>query len=140
MHRKVQSIDRETENRIFPSHKKNNEIPLFATTQTDTGSIMLGEVSHVYEISCFSHVRLCATPQTVAHQAPLSMGLSRQEYWSGLPHPSPGDLPDPGIEPTSLKFPALAGGFFYPLKVMVGSTDRLCIGSLKAFKVDPDRT
>ena len=42
-----------------------------------------------------------ATPQTVAHQAPLSMGFSRQEYWSGLPIPSPGDLPDPGIEPGS---------------------------------------
>ena len=40
-------------------------------------------------------------PQTVAHQAPLSMGFSRQEYWSGLPFPSPGDLPDPGIEPRS---------------------------------------
>ena len=39
------------------------------------------------------------TPQTVARQAPLSMGFSRQEYWSGLPLPSPGDLPDPGIEP-----------------------------------------
>ena len=45
-----------------------------------------------------------ATPSTVAHQAPLSKGFSRQEYWSGLPFPSPGDLPDPGIEPT---FPAL---------------------------------
>ena len=42
-----------------------------------------------------------ATPWTVAHQAPLSMGFSRQEYWSGLPFPSPGDLPDPGIEPRS---------------------------------------
>ena len=47
-------------------------------------------------------------PWTVAHQAPLSKGSSRQEYWSGLPFPPPGDLPDPGIEPT---FPALAGGF-----------------------------
>ena len=42
-----------------------------------------------------------AIPWTVAHQAPLSMGFSRQEYWSGLPFPSPGDLPDPGIEPRS---------------------------------------
>ena len=42
-----------------------------------------------------------ATPWTVAHQAPLSMGFSRQEYWSGLPFPSPGDLPDSGIEPRS---------------------------------------
>ena len=50
-----------------------------------------------------------ATPWTVTCQAPLSMGFPRQEYWSGLPLPSPGDLPDPGIEPKS---PALAGGFF----------------------------
>ena len=48
-----------------------------------------------------SHVRLFATPWTVGHQAPPSMGFSRQEYWSGLPFPSPGDLPDPGIEPGS---------------------------------------
>ena len=47
-----------------------------------------------------------------AHQTPLSMGFSRQEYWSGLPFPSPGDLPNPGIEPTSLTSPALVGGFF----------------------------
>ena len=43
----------------------------------------------------------CLTPWTIAHQAPLSMGFSRQEYWSGLPIPSPGNLPDPGIEPGS---------------------------------------
>ena len=49
---------------------------------------------------------------TVAHQAPLSMGFSRQEYWSGLPFPPPGDLPDPEIEPTSPASPALAWGFF----------------------------
>ena len=62
------------------------------------------------KVKSLSRVRLLATPWTVAHQAPLSMGFPRQEYWSGLPRPSPGDLPDPGIEPTS---PALAGGFFY---------------------------
>ena len=45
-----------------------------------------------------SHVQLFVTPWTVAHQAPPSMGFSRQEYWSGLPFPSPGDLPNPGIE------------------------------------------
>ena len=48
--------------------------------------------------------KLCPTlaiPWTIAHQAPLSMGFSRQEYWSGLPFPSPGDLPNPGIEPGS---------------------------------------
>ena len=53
-----------------------------------------------------------ATPWTVACQAPLSMGFSRQENWSGLPFPSPGDLPDPGIEPLSVRSPALASGFF----------------------------
>ena len=54
---------------------------------------------------------LCATPWTVAGQASLSMGFSRQEYWSGLPCPSSGDRRDPGIEPTSPMSPALAGGF-----------------------------
>ena len=49
---------------------------------------------------------------TGAHQAPLSLGFSRQEYWSGLPFSSPGDLPDPGIKPATLMSPALAGGFF----------------------------
>ena len=58
-----------------------------------------------------SRVRLFATPWTVARQAPLSMGFSRQEYWSGLPFPPPEDLPDPGIEPVSPVSPALAGGF-----------------------------
>ena len=53
------------------------------------------------------------TPWTVAHQAPLSMGFSRQEYWSGLPCPPPGDLEDPGIEPASVTSPAVAGGFFF---------------------------
>ena len=52
-------------------------------------------------LSHFRRVRLFATPWTIAHQAPLSMGFSRQEYWSGLPCPPPGDLPDPGIEPMS---------------------------------------
>ena len=52
-------------------------------------------------LSNFSHVPLFVTPWTVAHQAPLSMGFSRQEYWSGLPRPSPGDLPDRGVKPTS---------------------------------------
>ena len=53
------------------------------------------------KVKSLSHVRLFATPWTVARQAPLSMRFSRQECWSGLPFPSPGDLPDPGIEPGS---------------------------------------
>ena len=55
----------------------------------------------VLEVKSLSRVQLFATPWTVAYQAPLSMGFSRQEHWSGLPFPSPGDLPDPGIEPGS---------------------------------------
>ena len=66
----------------------------------------LGVLSH------FSPVQLFATLWTVAHQAPLSMGFSRQEYWSGLPCPPPGDLLDPGIELASLVSPALTGRFF----------------------------
>ena len=53
------------------------------------------------KLKLLSRVQLFATPWSVAYQAPLSMGFSRQEYWSGLPFPSPGDLPDPGIEPGS---------------------------------------
>ena len=65
-----------------------------------------------------------ATLWTIAHKSPLSVGFPRQEYWSGLPFPSPGYLPDPGIEPVS---PALAGGFFItepPVKprVMITNT------------------
>ena len=67
---------------------------------------------HVCVLNRFSHVRPFATPWTVAYQIPLSMGFSRQEYWSGLPGPSPGDLSNPGIEPKSLMSPPLAGKFF----------------------------
>ena len=61
------------------------------------------------EVKWLSRVQLFSTPWTVACQAPLSMGFSRQEYWSGLPFPSPGDLPNPGIEPRS---PALEADAF----------------------------
>ena len=72
-----------------------------------TQSILRCMLSHS---SC---IRLCATLWTEAHQAPLSMRFSRQQYWSfGLPFPSPGDLPNPGIEPESLMSPALTGGVF----------------------------
>ena len=63
-------------------------------------------------LSHLSCVQLFVTPWTVAHQASLSMGFSRQEYWRGLSFHSPGDLPDPGIKPVSLKSPALADCFF----------------------------
>ena len=61
-------------------------------------------------LSHFSCVQLYMSLWTIAHQAPLSMGFSGQEYWSGSPCPPPGNLPNPGIEPGSLKSPA--GGFF----------------------------
>ena len=61
-------------------------------------------------VCVLSHVRLFETLWTVAHQALLSMGFPRQEYWSGLTFPPPGDLPHPGIEPVS---PALAGEILY---------------------------
>ena len=59
-----------------------------------------------WDLTCCSVVRLFATPWTIACQSPLSMGFPRQEYWSGLPSSSPGNLPDPGIETAS---PALVG-------------------------------
>ena len=59
------------------------------------------------KVKSLSHIRLFVTPWTVAHQAPQSMEFPRQEYWGGLPFPSPGDLPDPGIEPRS---PSLQAG------------------------------
>ena len=76
-------------------------------------AVQLRKISNIFEetiwdtiirkvkVMSLSHVRLFATPWTVAHQAPPSMAFSRQEYWSGLPFPSPGDLPDPGVEPRS---------------------------------------
>ena len=66
---------------------------------------------HACMLSRFSHVQLFATLWTVAHQALLSMGFSKQEYWSGFPFPTPGDLLYPAIELTSLVSAALAGRF-----------------------------
>ena len=63
-------------------------------------------------LSHFNHIRLFVTLWTVACQAHLSMGFSWQEYWSGLPCPLPGNLPDPGIKYVSITSPALASGFF----------------------------
>ena len=70
---------------------------------------------YIYMGGCLyvlSHVWLFVAPWTIAHQGPLPMEFSRQEYWSGLPFPTPGDLPDPEIKPASLASSALAGGFF----------------------------
>ena len=67
--------------------------------QKDVRQLTVKDTSE--EVKSLSRVQLFATPWTVAYQAPLSMGFSRQECWSGLPFPSPGDLPNPGIEPGS---------------------------------------
>ena len=75
-------------------------------------------------VCMLSHVCLFVTPWTVPCQVPLSMKFFRQEYWSGLPFPTPGDLPNPGTEPMSPASPALAGGFFTtepPGKPLLGS-------------------
>ena len=82
-------------------------------------------------LSHFSHVELFATPRTIAQQAPLSMGFSKQEYWSALPCPPPGDLPNPGIKPVSLMSPALAGSFFTTSTIYVQKkTGGKCIQTL----------
>ena len=80
-------------------------------------SCSLIRVSPISPLMCsgaksLSHVWLFGAPWTVAHQASLSMGFSRQEDWSGLPHTPPGYIPDPGIKSLSLMSPALAGRFF----------------------------
>ena len=68
--------------------------------------------SKVVIVQLLSHVPLFVTPLTVARQTPLSMEFSRQEYWSGLPFPTQGNLPDSGIKLASLVSPALAGRFY----------------------------
>ena len=80
-------------------------------------------------LSHFSLVRLFATLWTVAHEAPLSLGFSRKEYWGRFPCPAPGDLPDSGIIPTSLMSPALAGGFFTTTTTWEAHTK--CVGEIK---------
>ena len=75
-------------------------------------STITSRSTHACVLSCFSHVQLFVAIWTVACKAPLSKGISRQEYWIGWCFPPPGDLPDPRIEPASLTSPALAGSFF----------------------------
>ena len=90
---------------------KGNGYPVFFFFKSQFNLVTIGvhACMHVCVQSHFSHVRLFAAPWTVACLAPPSMGFSRQEYWSGVTCPSPGDLPNPGIKPRS---PALAGKFF----------------------------
>ena len=102
---------------LNPQHIANAQAPLDQSTLFVRLPPLLPPTSHVFEdtwlTSCCCLVDnlqpTLMTPWTIAGQAPLSMGFSRQEYWGGLPFPSPGDLPDPGIEPMC---PALAGRLF----------------------------
>ena len=95
-------------------HTKFQDNPLSRSlTQRNDNSENL---TRVCVLSRFSHVQLLATLWAAACQAPLCMGFSRQEYWSGLPCTPPGDLPDRWREPASLTSPALAGGFFIRTK------------------------
>ena len=95
------------ENHLFPNLL--SEVTLVAWSQPWWEYLYLGNWKMLYIYinamclcaSSLSRVRLFATPWTVAHQTPLSMGFSKQEYWNGLPCPPPGDLPNPGIEPRS---------------------------------------
>ena len=80
---------------LLSEYKQKVETQADAETKEETSAH--GKV----KVKPLSRVQLFATPWTIAHQAPPSMGFSRPEYWSGLPFPSPGDLPDPGIEPGS---------------------------------------
>ena len=83
-----------------------------------------------------SHMELFMTLWTIAHQTPLSLELFRQENWSRLPFPSPGDLPNPGIKPMSLSSPAWAGGFFTiapPGKPIYIHLKYECLGKVNSF-------
>ena len=95
---------------LSPKHKGTPPLCGWMTTQPLPASEQ-GAVSACV-LSLFSRVQLFVTLWTVARQAPLSLGLSRQEYWSGLPCCPPGNLPDPGIKSASFMSPALANGFF----------------------------
>ena len=87
--------------RVNPQYSINiNCYWLLLFRRWDISNLVQSKWSEV-KVKSLSHVRLFATPWTVTYQAPPSMGFSRQEHWNGLPFPSPGDLPNPGIEPRS---------------------------------------
>ena len=100
---------------------------LCGTAKEKEGGERKGKRGHIFkhesEMKSLSHVQLFVTPWTVAYQAPPFMGFSRQGYWSGLPFPSPGDLPDPGFEPRS---PALRAGTY---------TQTWCISKFKNYLI-----
>ena len=99
-----------------PTVTQSANLPLQVCEKSPWGHLILRNHSSLHcmrgcMLGHFSCERLFVTLWTIAHQAPLSMGFSRQEYWSGLPCSPPGDLPDPGIKPAPLTSPALSGRF-----------------------------
>ena len=90
--------------------------------------------TYIYMLSHFSGVLLFATLWTVACQDPLPMGFSRQEYWSGLSFPLPGDLPNPGIKPTSFMSPALSSGFITTNTTWEVYIHRISYNSMQIYK------
>ena len=95
----------------YPQHYSS----ILSSSGVTTIMILVCVQVHACLRVCMKSVQSCptlATPWAVVHQTPLSMGFFRQEYQNGLPCPAPGDFPNPGIEPTSLPSPAMAGGFF----------------------------
>ena len=96
---------------LFPTYKQPSSCCV-CSWQTEKVNSGLSSASCMYVCSVASVVSDSEIPWIVAHQAPLSTGFPRQEYWCGLPCPPPGDLPHLGIEPVSPKSPALAGRFF----------------------------
>ena len=99
-------------NRLVKSFRRTHK-------NSNTGCVLSG-----------SAVSNSAIPWTVARQAPLSVGFSRQEYWSGLPFPTPGDRPNRGTESMSLVFPGLAGGFFTTEPPGKSNTGYMCIKNM----------
>ena len=91
----------------MPANLENSAVPTglekvsFRSSPKERQCQRMFKVKKVKEVKSLSRVRLFATQWTIAYQAPPSMGFSRQEYWNGLPFPSPGDLHDPGVEPRS---------------------------------------
>ena len=96
-----------------PDGTQEPRTPVQSHLPLSAGLLWTSFLTHVCGMCVLSHVRLFAAPWTVACQAPLSREFSRQQYWSGLPFPTPGDHPNPGNEPASPASPALAGGFYH---------------------------
>ena len=137
---RIASYDKQKQNKNQPTKKQclgdQHQHPRALLTALTDSNIPMARTIQVYiyylRVCLLSHVQLFGTPWTVACQAPLSMGFSREEYWSGLPFPSPGELPDPGIESGS---PA-CGQILYHLSYWGGpGYDYICLKQNEEYNV-----